>query len=157
MVSSPHPDPLPLPPETVMILTSLCHASLLEDKEMDFGSVPSRSQALAGTFLKMKMSFSSQVINMHCANQHRFAAPPPTPLSFRFSGGSVLPHSCSLCFALSFSSKKTMVPNRHHTKTMPDLYFPASYRYAYSSLPQTRFWTQGHPVSLSQGYRAQGH
>lgn len=63
-----------------MILTSLCHVSLLEDKEIDFGSVSSRSQALAGTFLKMKMNFSSQVLNMHCANQHRFAAPPPHPL-----------------------------------------------------------------------------
>lgn len=36
----------------------------------------------------------------------------------------MLPHSCSLSLAFSFSSKKTMIPNRHHTKTMPDLYFP---------------------------------
>lgn len=68
----------------------------------------------------------------------------------------MLPHSCSLSLAFSFSSKKTMIPNRH-TKTMPDLYFPPSYRFAYPSLPQTRFWTQGHPVSLSQGSRAQEH
>lgn len=44
-----------------------------------------------------------------------------------------------------------MITNRHHAETMPDLYFPPSYRYARPSLPQTRFWTQGHPVSFSQG------
>lgn len=91
------------------------------------------------------------------------SSPTPPPLSFLFSGGGRgrhtgrLPHSCSLSPAFSFSSKKTMITNRHHAETMPDLYFPPSYRYARPSLPQTCFWTQGHPVSFSQGYRAQGH
>lgn len=163
MVSSDHPDLFHFLLKTVTMLTSLCRASLLEDKEMDFGSMPSRSQALAGAFLKMKMNFSSQVINILCTKQPRFAAPPPHPL-FLFSSqeeGEVdtgmLPHSCSLSLAFSFSFKKTMITNRHHAETMPDLYFPPSYRYACPSLPQTHFWTQDHPVSFSQGYRAQGH
>lgn len=75
--------------KTVTMLTSLRRASLLEDKEMDFGSVPSRSQALAGAFLRSFLrsfpgSFSSQVINMFCAKQHWFAVLPPHPL-FLFS------------------------------------------------------------------------
>lgn len=84
MVSSPHPDLFHFLMKTVTMLTSLRRASLLEDKEMDFGSMPCRSQALAGAFLKMKMSFSSQVINMFCAKQHWFAVLPPHPL-FLFS------------------------------------------------------------------------
>lgn len=92
--------------------------------------MPSRSQALAGAFLKMKMNFSSQVINILCTKQPRFAAPPPHPL-FLFSSqeeGEVdtgmLPHSCSLSLAFSFSFKKTMITNRHHAEPCLTSTFP---------------------------------
>lgn len=99
---------------------------------------------------------------MFCAKQHWFAVPPPHPL-FLFSSQEEGEVDTQAGYLIAVpSAQPFLFPLRKQwllTDTMPKpcLYFPPSYRYACPSLPQTRFWTQGHPVSFSQGYRAQGH